>query len=511
MKAAPAHARSTDRLALLRAAIGDSLEGTVEHPQEVCLRRRSGALPAQLRGVLYRNGPGRFGVGPDRCAHLFDGDGLVARFALDERGVRYRSRFVRTRGFLEETRAGRLRMRSFGTNPPGGVLGASLRLQFKNTANTSVCLHGGTLLALWEAGLPHALDPRTLETLGPYDFGGALRPRTWMSRVRGAEAPFAAHPRRDPETGELWSFGFEVGLRPALHVYRVSPTGALSRARSIALPEMCFVHDFLLTRRACVFLLSSVRVDVVGMVGGWRTPLDAIESTERGVLPLVVPRDARRPLWFGPTLPRGFVYHLVNAFDADGEGLVIDALWMDGFAPAHFHLAPGSPLRRGEIPPAALRRVWLTPSTARVRVTLKGPVELPAVPPARMGRRARTAWMVMAAPGRPGCFTGLGKVDLESGETRRVDLWPHVASEPVFCPDPRGGAEEAGWLLVVCTHALERRSSLLVLDAASLEPLAEFALPQHLPPSFHGTWVPRGGGSGARVGPVDADQPSSGS
>ena len=35
---------------------------------------------------------------------------------------------------------------------------------------------GGKLLALFEAGQPHALNPKTLETLGLDDLGGLLRP-----------------------------------------------------------------------------------------------------------------------------------------------------------------------------------------------------------------------------------------------------------------------------------------------------------------------------------------------
>ena len=56
-----------------------------------------GSLPIDLRGVLFRNGPGRFAVGDSHYGHLFDGDGLVLRFAIgatssDSRPViRYRN------------------------------------------------------------------------------------------------------------------------------------------------------------------------------------------------------------------------------------------------------------------------------------------------------------------------------------------------------------------------------------------------------------------------------------
>lgn len=42
---------------------------------------------------------------------------------------------------------------------------------------------GGRLLSLWEGGLPHELDPRTLDTLGPSTLDGVLPEK----------GPFAAH------------------------------------------------------------------------------------------------------------------------------------------------------------------------------------------------------------------------------------------------------------------------------------------------------------------------------
>lgn len=72
----------------------------------------------------------------------------------------------------------------------------------KNVANTHVVYWGGKLLALWEGGLPHELDPRTLETLGPTTLGGTLPDK----------GPFAAHFKiaEGPEGRRLVNFGAAV-------------------------------------------------------------------------------------------------------------------------------------------------------------------------------------------------------------------------------------------------------------------------------------------------------------
>lgn len=482
----PARPSSAARMAALRRGVSRTLTGTDELPDEQPLRPRFGSVPRGLRGVLYRNGPGRFSVGDDSYRHLFDGDGLVTRFAFDRSGVRYRSRFVRTRAFVEENNAGRRLYRSYGTNLPGGPMRSMFRLNFKNVANTSVISHGGRLYALWEGGVPYRLHPTTLETLTRESFGGALRPTRFASRALGAEAPFSAHPKVDPRSGALFNFGMEPGLPSLLRIYEVGTDSAFREVRSLPLPSASFIHDFALTEHYFVFLVSSVHIDVPRMAAGLTSLLDAIESSHTGVRPLLIPRDGGAPVEAGE-LPPGFVYHLVQGFEAHGQ-VVVDALFLDDFAPRHFNLDEDSPLCRGLIPEARLHRVFIDPAGGRTlsRRVLDEGAELPTV---SGGERARAAFMVVAADEHPGVYSAVGRVDLETGELRRADLWPLIAAEPVFCPNPYAKRDTEGWLLVVGPHAFEDRSVLAILDADSLTLLAQFDLPQLLPPGFHGTWV----------------------
>ena len=81
-------------------AVTEEVEGLLEVVE--------GAVPAGLRGVLFRNGPGRLEIYGQRYGHLFDGDGHLNRFAFTDRGVVYRNRYVRTREFLAEESARRI-------------------------------------------------------------------------------------------------------------------------------------------------------------------------------------------------------------------------------------------------------------------------------------------------------------------------------------------------------------------------------------------------------------------
>lgn len=134
-----------------------------DHP----LTHLSGSLPDALKGVLFRNGPGRLSHHGYRYEHLFDGDGMVQRFLFSDGVVRYTNRYVRTREFIAEERAAKPLYRSFGTNLPGGLLRNVFRMHFKNSASTHVLLfnvrqertellvlNAATLEERWRGALP---------------------------------------------------------------------------------------------------------------------------------------------------------------------------------------------------------------------------------------------------------------------------------------------------------------------------------------------------------------------
>ena len=118
-----------------------------------------GRLPSDLRGVLFRNGPGRFANHGQTYGHLIDGDGMVIRFAIGSHGpdgqpcIRYRNSYVRTTEFVYEQRSGRLLYRNFGTNRAGGFFGNLFRTHVKtsptpaSSTTTAGCLRCGRRLA----------------------------------------------------------------------------------------------------------------------------------------------------------------------------------------------------------------------------------------------------------------------------------------------------------------------------------------------------------------------------
>jgi all-trans-8'-apo-beta-carotenal 15,15'-oxygenase len=456
-----------------------------------------GDVPPELDGLLLRNGPGRFGRGGVRYVHPFDGDGHIVRLDIGPRGVRFSNRFVRTRELVAEEEAGRLLYRAFGTNLPGGIPANLLRMRVKNAANTNVIWHGGRLLALWEGGPPHRLDPDSLDTLGRETFDGRLcdhrrGPLGWLARRLSAHLPFSAHPRMDARTGELINFGLLFGRPNRLVVYHVDSAGRMDVPEFHELARYSFVHDLAVTSRWLAFLLPRADFDVPRALLGLKTPAGSLRlATEYPMEALLIPREGRPGRARLLTLDRvpGFVFHVAQAFDREDGALVLDVVRyreypvFDDFETLFRGGHPGMLPR--------LDRITITPDTGRCEIEpwSDRAFELPVTAPGAFGEPRRYVYGVGAPLERGAPYlTAIQRLDTKTGEMRIRDFGLDLAGEPVLVPGSNG---DEGWLLSLIHRAGRHETDLVILRASDLEVEATATLPCLIPPGFHGCWVRR--------------------
>ncbi len=468
---------ATDTVTSLAAA--DLLSLGVSEPQHAEHNYRveqvDGVIPDQLRGTLYRNGPGRWEDHTGRpLRHLFDGDGMLSAFRIDDDGVQFRNRYVHTRHFL-----GKGGTRHLGTAAAGGV-SRNIARPPPNLANTNVVAHAGHLYALWEGGPPHEIDPDTLETLGVRRFGGQLR---WL----GA---YSAHPSRCPRTGAMFNFGVELFPRPHLRIYRTDRRGALRHFRSAPMPYAAMVHDFAITERYLVFVVSPIIPRALPVALGLESIGDSMRyRPERGSCIILVPRDGGRIRRI--EMDAVLQFHLSNAHD-DGNDVVIDVITYDSGMLLHrlarFHTS------MLDDAPSQFTRFRVTGSGRVLREPLSDSTcEFPRHHPGYEGRPHRYAYY--NTRGRLRAFyDSVTKLDLmDNTETTYTATGSgNSFCEPVFTPRPGGSAEDDGWLLTVEYQAQSHTSRLVILDAADLErgPVATAELTHHIPQGFHGNFSP---------------------
>lgn len=460
-----------------------------EH-QNVPLRILEGAVPSELRGTLFRNGNGRFEHQGVLYKHLFDGDGMISAFNFEDGAIRYRNRYVRTREFVEEEDAGRMLYRSFGTNLPGGFLRNFMRMRFKNAANTSVVFQGGKLLALWEGGLPHRIDPKTLETIERYDYGGVLQNNfSTIDRLIMPELPFSAHPRRHPASGVLYNFGTLAGKEQRLILYQVDPEGRAEITHVLPMEELYFTHDFTITEGGQqIFFLIPVAFDILRAFLGLKPPVDAM--LRRPSLPIkILVIDGEDVQEYETDYC--FIFHFANAYRDESGSLIIDAWKMPDF-PATLDMRKGFTGEAEDAPKAVLTRYRLEPGQKEAQQELLSDFlgEFPIIHPQRTGRPHRYIWGIGDPPDTNRALThGFIKVDTEQNCTDYLDLYPMLPGEPLFVPRPDAEKEDDGWLLPLIFDPETASTLLYIIDASTLEVLTKARLPHNIPLGFHGCWV----------------------
>jgi carotenoid cleavage dioxygenase len=401
----------------------------------------TGRLPDGLRGTLFRNGPNP--LKPTPGSHWFMGDGMIHAFRISDAGVEYGNRWVRTASWAEAA----------------GESGVALP---EGLANTNIITHASRLLALEERHLPVRIDPVSLATGEAVNFSGGL-----------PDGPFTAHPKHDPQTGELVFFGYgaEGVFNEAIRIGTVDATGQVVRCETARAPYAAMVHDFAVTERFVVIPLFPLIVDpAAGLV--WRQ--------DRGAYLGVMDRQAGAASLRWVPAPDGFAFHVMNAWD-EGGVLCIDMM-LSAVPP--FFAGPS-----GEIPadaPSHLTRWSLDVMDPDAAITSRRlsdlDAEFPRIDERFAGRRHRHGFFTT--------FDAIGHRDEADGREVLFRLAPgDTASEPVFVP--RGAGEGDGWLLAVLFRQETLCSELAIFEAMDIAagPVARALLPYRVPAGFHGNWL----------------------
>ena len=428
-----------------------------------------GEIPHDLDGTLFRNGPNPQ-FAPRGRYHWFDGDGMIHAFTIRDGKAHYRNRWVRTQRFQMEREAGEALWGGLAdwANSDPRVEGI-----FPNAANTNIIVHGGKLLALWEAGPPYELDPRTLETRGVYDFDGKL------------QGPMTAHPKIDPDTGELLFFGYSP-FPPYLRYYVASADGKITRSEEIEVPVPTMMQDFIATRNHVIFMVFPATFRFENFASGAPIRWEPELGTKIGVMPRNgTSADVR---WF-ETDPC-YVFHPMNAYSENGQ-VIADVCRFDRLP--LFDGAEVNDLTNGNSAKLTRWTLDLRSGTVKEKLLDNSPAEFPCLDERYTGLMYRYGYSSgrCGVPTDGGFFNAVFRYDHQTGKKHVCDFGSAgFPSEPIFVPRSARSPEGQGYLLSVVYREPENRSELVILDAENIEhePLAVVRLPHRIPYGFHGNW-----------------------
>jgi all-trans-8'-apo-beta-carotenal 15,15'-oxygenase len=444
-----------------------------------------GEVPEFVRGTYYLNGPARFGIDNFSYQHWLDGDGMVCALRFENNQIRFRSRYVRSTKFVAEQEAGRPLFRTFGTTFKGSRLN-SLNNGLESPVNVSVYPLGNHLLAFGEQGLPWDLDPETLATRGQYSFNGRLN----------QASPFSAHPKFDPDSGEMFNFGVFFSQTPRLYFYCFGPEGLRFR-KAIALEFPCSLHDFSISKNYAVFYLAPYLLDISSLLQEEHTVMDSLHwEPGRGSKLLVLNRH-NGEMVASVQIGSRYCLHLMNSFDQE-DCLFVDLLEFDEPiypqyqpVPDMFQTAPrGGPVR-------LVIDLTKQELISRQSLAYLGSPDFPALDIRFAMQPYSDFWMLgISSTARRGrkFFDQLVHANWREGMPGDIYQCPsmcYLGGEPVFI-----AAESGNKGVVICQEfdAQARKSSFLLFDAhqARSGPVARLRLESAVYLGFHAVFQPGG-------------------
>ncbi|KAH6874459.1 carotenoid oxygenase [Thelonectria olida] len=495
--------------------------------QETASLEIEGRIPQWLTGSLYRGGAGTWDVGNFTAEHWFDGFSRNHKFEIANGAVTYRSRnstdelihFVRETGLYPSG--------SFGSDPCKIIYGAmettfrdgNSTLGDRDTQNvgvafipnfavldrntTSIGSPFNTLVVTTDANALQQIDPVTLEPIELFTYQAANP--LLVNDGRTAAHPFFA------EDGTIYNYLLDMSAKPP--TYRVfgiqPPKGEAKILANITDAPPAYLHSLFGTQNHIILIVWQADLvrpgrTVMESMGAWdperKSLFYVIDRINGGVVSKYESEDAF------------FAFHQVNSFEHDNEDIYIDlptkpdTSFLRAANVTHLRANIGTShgsakedlagaFTRYRLPflgdkARAINGSFAT-HTAEVVFTLphaEANIELPRINEKFHARPYRYTYGIHVQT--PGYFSdSIIKIDTE---TKQVKTWSpptkHLPSEPIFVPTPGAECEDDGVLLTVAMNSAERVSSLVVINATTMEEIGRARMPVVMGYGFHGVW-----------------------
>mmetsp|Transcript_24254 Transcript_24254/g.23310 ORF Transcript_24254/g.23310 Transcript_24254/m.23310 type:complete len:637 (-) Transcript_24254:150-2060(-) len=333
-----------------------------------------GQIPLDFEGSLFRNRPALFERGEHHYGHYLDGDGYITRISFSKGKAHFMSKFVRTDEYVQESEEGEVLFRStFRTQRKKSetyIFGCKIDvnnafdLKLKNPSNTNIVPWGGKLLSYFEAGVPHRIDPISLNTIGVDNMNIDLKSGLPVfieklesqfpeihSQLCGSFA--TAHPKFDFKKNRMVSWitsavegeGGMLDTHPWLRIYewdeKFQPQGP--PVKYVLNSTAIAPHDFSITENYYVFVENRAGGDTMPYLLGTKHPAEcmSLAPLEPMILHLV-PRLKDQPHTIDTsmdpigTVPKGtirvelepgFTIHSVCAFEVENTVELYTTAW----------------------------------------------------------------------------------------------------------------------------------------------------------------------------------------
>lgn len=317
---------------------------------------------------------------------------------------------------------------------------------------------------------------------------------------------FTAHPKIDPNTGNMVAIGYAAsGLcTEDVSLMEISPEGDLISEVWFKVPYYCMMHDFAITEDYLV-------LHIVPSIGSWerleqKKPhfgFDTSKPVYMGIIPRRTDLKDEDIRWF--KRDNCFASHTINAWqDGTKVHLVVPEAVNNMFP--FFPDVDDKPFNGMEAMSKLTR--WTVDMASNtdefdsITQLTETASEFPRIDDRFTGIKNRYTWGLEMDHKRPCELKGgsaggflmncLFLKDLETGAEQHWWNGP-VSSlqEPCFVPRTKDAPEGDGWIVLLCNRLELKRTDLLVFDALDIEkgPVATINVPIRLRFGLHGNFA----------------------
>jgi len=458
-------------------------------------------VPEWLSGTYFKNGPAmsNFG-GKKRYGNVGDGWGKIHKFNLDPSGIKVTGKFLRTPTFVQCEEAREIVPHiTLGPVVPDDWTAMDLQTIMKNGAdNTIVTITrmGNEFIASTDMPMVNLFNVTTLEHIEWFD-----------PKLHSTES--SAHWRKEPGTNHMLNFHVKgaPGVWEEIHLYRY-PEGDLHNPQEIGsfhITHSTMIHMFGVTENFAIFFVYPIALDMVcGLERLMHNLMECVNWKGEHMSTDIVVMSLKTGKVVSHTYTEGiYATHVINAYETSEDGtteVVVDLVRAPWYALTNF--TDRDSMLNWEDSGAMTNLFILTRYTIDIthnavsESSWSNDLDIPYI------NQFDFPLVNPTYEGKPYCYA-YGQAIVQNYrqylikknicDSSQDKVWfeeHHYNGEPFFIPNPNAESEDDGVVLVIVMNGYTEESYLLMLDGQTFDKIAVAHLPEFIPMSIHGTWVP---------------------
>lgn len=448
-----------------------------------------GTIPPWLSGTLLRNGPAKFTVGGKKRVCWFDGLAMLHAFEFTPEKVLYSNRFLRCERYYLMVKEKSLNFSGFAQDPCPVLfknqVSHFIPKEMQNIESASVTIqdYAGMMVALTETPLPVVFDPKTLATLGNFEYKDELpKSRVWES----------AHAQHDLASGETFNYLIEFGEKSSYVIWKMrdhSKTREVVNKIPVDLPA--YMHSFALTEHYQILVEFPFVVNPIDIATHAKPFIFNYKwQPERGTNFYVTERATGKLVAKIKGDPF-FSFHHVNAYDKQGK-IFIDIVTeenADAVGVITETITDEKKILSAREKKLERFTIDMPTQTLSKETIFDNPLEMPRVRADKTAHEYQYCYAIDAEfPSSTNDIRPLYKIDVNAKTSKKWEKAGCFPGEPIFAPRPGGQDEDDGVVLSVVLDLATHTSFLLILDARTMQEVARAEAPHAIPVGLHGFW-----------------------